>query len=137
MITANTYPVPEHAGHKPTAQLLAKAYHTVLGAGVDFELEALGSLKVLNEELAFLLRLVSQLGTQLGVSDELLGSLDMILADVVDDALGSFEEVVLRDIVSGRGRNGAEVLEDVQQPDKRAKKKPALLVSPSREGRPS
>jgi len=52
----------------------------------------------------------------LGVPDKSVGCFDMILADVVDDALGTLEEVFLGSLFARRGYNGAEVVEDVQQP---------------------
>jgi hypothetical protein len=82
----STYPIPEQASHKPTAQFLPKAYNPVLRPRVDLELEALGSLEVLDEQLTFLLGLLPQPGIELGVADERVCSLNVILADVVDSS---------------------------------------------------
>ncbi len=107
------YPVLEQTCHEPAAELLAEADHTVLGAGVDLKVKALGGSEVVDEELAFHLGVGLELVAELGVLDEGVGGGDMVITDLLDDVLGLIEQLLLGVKVTCRGDYGTQLLVDL------------------------
>lgn len=83
-----TYPVFEKTCHESAAQLLAEADDSILGAGVDFKIEASGSLEVINEVLALICCVGFHQSAELGIPNEGIDGSHMVGADLLHDVLG-------------------------------------------------
>lgn len=105
-----TNPIFEHICHESTAELLAKADYSVLGSGVDLQVEALSRNDVVYQLLTVVLDLCSDLLLQFRVLDEGLYREYMIVADFLDQGPSLVEDLGLRRFVAGRCGNALQAL---------------------------
>lgn len=81
--------------HEPAAQPLTKAHDAIFGSRVDLKLEALSRLDILDELLALGCDVLLQGGLEFWVFDDRLGSNGVIVAHVLDEGLGLFQQLTL------------------------------------------
>lgn len=87
--------VSQDISHEPAAQPLTKAHHAIFGSRVDLEFEALGRLDILDELLALGYDVLLQGSLEFRVFDDRLGSKGVIIAHVLDEGLGLFQQLKL------------------------------------------
>jgi hypothetical protein len=110
-----TNPILEQICHESAAQLLTKANDSVLGSGIDLQLEALSSINVVHQLSTVVLNQARESLLQFRVPEERLGSGDMVLADLLYQGRGLLKDLGLGLLGANGGGNLAQLVEDLEE----------------------